>query len=72
MINFQKIKITKLYFVVFTNKGKDSSEYTFFMSTKAGMEVAEENAWGNMMKLGLNPSEYKMSTRREIRISIIF
>ena len=72
MINFPKIKITKGYLVVFNNKGKDSSEYTFVMSTEAGMEIAEENAWGNMMNLGLNPSEYKMSTRREIRISIIF
>ncbi len=71
-MHFPKIKITKGYFVAFTNKGKDISEYLFVMSAEARMEIAEENAWCNMMELGLNPSEYKISIRREINISITF
>lgn len=70
-MHFPKIKISKGYFVTFDNQ--DIKEgYNCFTITNTTMGNAEEIAWSNMKKLGQDPSECKMSTRREIRISITF
>jgi len=71
MISFPKIKILIGYLVRFDNKDIKEDFFSFTV-TNGTIGHAEEVAWSAMKKLGQNPSEYKMSTRREIKMSITF
>jgi len=70
MINFPKIKITKGYLVVFDHK--DTQESLKFFYQVGLPATAKIKAFQDMMSLCKRPIEYKMSTRREINISITF
>ena len=69
-MHFPKIKISKGYLVLLHNENTKES-FKFFH--KVGLPVtAEIKAFQSMINLRKKPSEYKMSTRREIKISITF
>mgnify|MGYP000163939969 CR=1 FL=1 len=70
-MHFPKIKILIGYSVRFDNKNKQGDFLQFFSQDRK-IETAESDGLQNIIKLGRNPSEYKMSTRREIKISITF
>jgi hypothetical protein len=70
MMNFPKIKIELGYSVKFDSKNTQGMSFRFF-SQKKKIE-AEIESLREMFKLGQEQSEYKMSTRREINISITF
>lgn len=69
-MHFPKIKILIGYSVRFDNN-KQGDFLQFFRQDRK-IETAESGGLQNIIKLGRNPSEYKMSTRREIKISITF
>ena len=69
-MKFPKIKISKGYLVLFHNENTKAS-FKFFH--QVGLPVtAEIKALQSMINLRKKPSEYKMSTSREINISITF
>ena len=69
-MHFPKIKISKGYLVLFHNENTKES-FKFFH--QVGLPAtAEIKAFQCMINLRKKPNEYKMSTMRKIKISIIF
>ena len=69
-MHFPKIKISLNCFVEF--KSKKSQDVIILTTPISEIETAEMKALQIMIDSGQPPSEYKMSTRREINISITF
>ena len=70
-MHFPKIKISIGYSVRFDSKNTQGNVLEFFQQVRK-IETAEMKALQIMIDSGQPPSEYKMSTRREIKISITF
>ena len=69
-MHFPAITISKGYSVEFHSK--DSPTRYEFYHGHVTIEIAKSKSLQTMVECGQNPSEYKMSTRREIKISITF
>lgn len=70
MIKFPKTKISKGCEITFYSK--DTQERYAFFHYYITIEEAKSKSLQFMINLGNNPSEYKMSTRHAINISITF
>jgi len=70
MIRFPQIKISTGYAVTFHSK--DTQGYYQFFHYHTTIEESSSKALQYMIKLDKKPSKYKISTNREINISILF